>query len=279
MASFVTIRKYLDPIEAQVDRARLEAENVPARVVEPTTFNLLTGDAGAVTLVVDSGDADRAERILSDVAPDVAHSYRVAATDAREEDDADPDAVRCPRCESEYCSFRRARLGGATSWGEPARWRCDRCEHVWDDPKEGPNKPTRLGPSDPRPVFRLHRANGGLGFFVGFVSLALLGMVAAALQSIVIAFLALAAPVIGWIVGGRIAADLCSEPRCRAVLPPATETCPTCKGSVAGRVHSAAEHYAASADFRRELVALHERQEAREKQRGEKRKAKKKAGG
>jgi hypothetical protein len=295
MAGFVTIRRYLDPIEAQMDRARLEAENIPARVVEPTAFNpLYTAAAGGVTLNVDPADAKRAEEVLNDVAVEDVHSYRVAAGDPSEDDDGDPDTVRCPRCEGEYCSFGRATPRGLSPGAAASgaalllvpflflgkkRWRCEKCEHVWDDPKEGPKKPTRLEPSDPRPVFRLHRANGGLGVFAGLVVMFLLMMTAAALQITVIAFVAWAAPVIGWIVGGRIGADLCSEPRCRTVLPPSAETCPTCKGSIAGRVHSAAEHHAAAADFRRELLALHERQAAREKQRGEKKKARKRAGG
>ena len=62
--------------------------------------------------------------------------------------------------------------------------------------------------------------------------------------------------VLGCLVGSRIGSDLCSEPTCRAPLPAGAEECPRCKGSVAGAVSSAREHYAAAADFRRELAAI-----------------------
>jgi hypothetical protein len=73
----------------------------------------------------------------------------------------------------------------------------------------------------------------------------------------------LGAAFVGWAIGHAIAADVCSEPKCRTPLVPGVETCPGCKGSVAGRVRSAAEHWAAAADFRRELAALHAKDEAK----------------
>ena len=261
MDGHVTLRRYLDPIEAQMDRARLASEGIPARVIEPTAFNpLYTAAAGGVTLDVRAGDATRAELILNDVAVERPHGYRVAAGQAGEEEE-DPDAVRCPACESEYTSFGRAGLRGLLG---PRRWRCDRCEHVWDDPSEGPKSITRLGPGDPRPVFRLRRANRGTGMFLGLgaaVLLLLATLILPPYAGETMAMLAFAAPIIGWFAGGRIAVDLCSEPRCRARLLPAAETCPACKGSIAGRVRSAAEHHSAAAAFRRELLVLHEKDE------------------
>ena len=47
------------------------------------------------------------------------------------------------------------------------------------------------------------------------------------------------------------------------MLPPGREDCPRCNGAIAGVVLSAGEHYAAAADFRRELRALGERDEKR----------------
>ncbi len=266
MSGFVTIRKYLDPIEAQLDRARLEAEDLPARVVEPTGFNpLLTGAAGGETLGVRAEDVQRAEAILAEPAPD--------PIEDEEEDDGGPSKVRCPRCELEYCSFDRARvrsLGAAATaltifalpfmLFSPRRWRCERCEHVWDDPGAGPQKMTRLEPGDPRPVFRLRRAHPGTGAVVGVIAGFVLGMVTGGHWLLV--------PMIvtamgGWVVGDLFRADVCSEPKCRTPLPPGVETCPGCQGSLAGRVGSAAEHYAAAADFRRELAEERRRDIAR----------------
>ena len=278
MAGYVTLRKYLDPIEAQLDRARLEAEDIPARVIEPTGFNpALTLAAGGVTLDVRAEDALRAERILAEPGVDL-------TVGGDDDPDDGPDAVRCPRCELPYCTFERPKLRGLAPGGigllhllayglgatASKRWRCQRCEHVWDDPAEGPKTMTRLAPGDPRPVFRLRRAHAGMGVFLGVMG----GFFAVILVHGPGAVLLFVAPVLGWALGRSIGADVCSEPRCREPLSPRAEVCPGCKGSVAGRVRSAAEHYAAAADFRRELAALG----ARDAEKG-KRKLKKKSRG
>ena len=277
-AGYVTLRRYLDPIEAQLDRARLEAEDIPARVIEPTGFNpALTLAAGGVTLDVRAEDALRAERILAEPGVDL-------TVGGDDDPDDGPDAVRCPRCELPYCTFERPKLRGLAPGGigllhllayglgaaAPKRWRCQRCEHVWDDPAEGPKTMTRLAPGDPRPVFRLRRAHAGMGVFLGVMA----GFFAVILLHGPGAVLLFVAPVLGWALGRSIGADVCSEPRCREPLSPRAEACPGCKGSVAGRVRSAAEHYAAAADFRRELAALR----ARDAEKG-KRRLKKKGSG
>lgn len=275
MSGFVTIRRYLDPIEAQLDRARLEAADLPALVVEPTGFNpLLTGAAGGVTLGVCAEDIQRAEAILAEPGAD--------PIEEEEEDEDDGAAtVRCPRCELEYCSFERPRvrsLGAVATavtlvalpfmLSSPKRWRCERCEHVWDDPTAGPKRMTRLEPSDPRPVFRLRRARPGTGAIIGLIAGFLLGLVTGGHALILMVVTTTG----GWVLGDLFRADVCSGPGCRAPLPPETDACPRCKGSIAGRVTSAAEHYAAAADFRRELAGLRAKDVARAK-----RKAKKKA--
>ena len=277
MAGFVVVRTYPEPVEAQLDRVRLESEGIRAIVLEPTGYNpALTAAVGGVRLEVDPADLARAEIILRDPGPD--------PSDVDEEDD--PQEVRCPRCELPYCAFERPKLRGLSPGGaasllavvlssvmamEPARWHCHRCEHVWDDRNEGPRRMTRLLPSDPRPVFRLRRAHPGMGLFVGL----LVGFVLAkTVPGAAAGLLFFVAPVVGWLIGSSVAGDVCSEPKCREVLPAKVETCPGCKGSVAGRVRSGPEHYAAAADFRRELVGVHERDEARAR-----RKAKKKAAG
>jgi hypothetical protein len=279
VAELIVVRTYPEPVEAQLDRARLASEGIRSIVIEPTGYNpALTAAAGGVLLKIDPKNLARAEEILRDPGPD--------PSDA--DDETESDEVRCPRCELTYCAFERPTLRGMAPGAgaslfavvvagiagrERKRWHCHKCEHVWDDQNEGPRRMTRLLPGDPRPVFRLRRAHPGMGLFLGIFAGIALGGVLASLGPTG-AILALAAfvlsPVAGWVIGSSIAADVCSEPRCRGVLPAAAETCPGCKGSVAGRVSAAAEHYAAAGDFRRELTAVRAKDEARAKRKAKK---------
>jgi hypothetical protein len=187
--------------------------------------------------------------------------------------------VRCPRCELEYCYHERAQASGQAlgplivlvqifaSSVSPKRWRCRKCEHVWDDPGEGPARMTRLEPGDPRPVFRLRRGRGGTGLFLGVMIGFVSALVAASLGGRIdddfgrsMAILGYAAlffgvPVLGWRVGKAVRSDVCSEPNCRSPLPRGAEECPGCKGTIAGTITSAPEHFAAAADVRREIAA------------------------
>ena len=85
----------------------------------------------------------------------------------------------------------------------------------------------------------------------------ILGVLACALGEIGL-FLLVAGPVLGYAIGRSLTYDLCSEPKCRARLPRDLEKCPACKGTLAGVVRSAEEHYVAAADVRRELARLRE---------------------
>ncbi|AKT43660.1 DUF2007 domain-containing protein [Chondromyces crocatus] len=268
MRAFVTVRRYLDSTEAELARAHLEVHGIEARVSEPTPFNpLLALPAGGVRLDVPSLQVEQAERLLQEL-----RSAHIDLDEA-EADDADTangasaaPTVRCPRCELEYCFFERGlprRLGFAAApigallalpfllFG-PKRWVCHKCEHVWSDPAEGPKKPTRLEPGDPEPVFRLHRAPTMRGLLLGFVAGFLLWVGVAHEYS---GLLPMLFPIAGYGIGKALGADVCSGPKCREPLPPGMETCSACKGAVVGRVASAAEHYAAAADVRRELSA------------------------
>jgi len=280
VAEFVVVRTYPEPVEAQLDRARLASEGIQSIVIEPTGYNpALTAAAGGVLLRVDPADLARAEQILRDPGPD--------PSDAEEDDDT--DEVRCPRCELTYCAFERPTLRGMAPGagasifavlaagilgGERKRWHCHKCEHVWDDKNEGPRRMTRLQPGDPRPVFRLRRAHPGMGLFLGIFAGLALGVVFSSVGGSTAGLLALAAfvlaPVAGWVIGSSLATDVCSEPKCREALPAAAETCPGCKGSIAGRVSAAAEHYAAAGDFRRELAAVRAKDAARAKRKAKK---------
>jgi hypothetical protein len=268
----VTIARYLDVTEAQLAKVRLGGEDIEAFVIDGSGFNpLLTGATGGVQLQVRERDIDRAREILAETPPEV-------------EDDPEPApggerVVRCPRCELEYCYHERVRATGQAlgplivvaqvfaSSVTPKRWRCRKCEHVWDDPNEGPERMTRLEPGDPRPVFRLRRGRGGTGLFLGLMIGFVGTMVVASLIGridddfgrvvAIIGYgsLFLGVPVLGWRVGKAVRSDVCSEPSCRTPLPREAEDCPGCKGTIAGTITSAPEHFAAAAEVRREIAA------------------------
>ena len=277
----VTIAKYLNVTDAQLARVRLGGEGIEAFVIEGAGFNpLLTAAIGAVQLQVRERDIDRARAILAEVLPDV-------------DDEPDPvpggeRVVRCPRCELEYCYHERQRGTGHApnplvivgqvfaSAVTAKRWRCRKCEHVWDDPDEGPAKMTRLEPGDPRPVFRLRRGRAGTGLFLGLI----LGFVSTLVVVSVVGrtdedswvfalvgygLLFFGPPVLGWQIGKGVRADVCSVPECRAPLSREVEECPGCKGTIAGSIASAPEHFSAAADVRRELAASRQAELPRKK--------------
>jgi hypothetical protein len=268
---WVTLRKYLDPIEGQLDRDRLDAAGIEARLVEPSTNPLFMGTTGGAHVLVDSADVVLAEAILGEHGPNPVV-----------DDEPDLEAkVRCPRCELEYCTHRRPYLRslgtvatGLSLVGLPLlifgekRWHCERCEYVWDDAESGPLQLTRLRPGDPRPVFRLRRAHPGLGTLVGLMA----GLAAFRVfrdgRGVA---LFVATTVLGWLTGRAIGGDVCSDPKCRTPLPSSAVTCPGCRNGLAGRVRSAAEHYSAAADFRRDLAALRAKDAKRAKRKAGKR--------
>jgi rubredoxin len=262
----VTARSYPDTVMAEADRAHLASEGIVGYVIEAASFNpALASAIGGVRLQVSERDLERATEILGVISPEES-----------EGDDEGDGAVRCPRCELAYCAHERPRMHNAapglgflllpyTMIFSEKRWHCHKCGHAWDDPKAGPTRVTRLVPGDPRPVFRLRRAHGGMGLFLGAIA----GAVAALLiksELGVLLFFALIA--LGVSIGRALRYDVCSVPECRAPLPPEAEACPKCKGGIAGVVHTAEEHYAAAADFRRELAGI--RADARAKKRKKK---------
>ncbi len=270
--NLVTVRQYLDPVQAQLARTRLDAHGIEAHVFEAASYNpALSGAAGGARLQVREGDLERAAALVEEHPGD-------GGLD--EGDDGEGEAaVRCPRCELTYCFHERMRLegrSGATALAFfaaplmlflPKRWHCHKCGHVWDDPREGPTRMTVLGADDPRPVFRLRRSHAGAGLFAGLVAGFLAMNVAIALlprglkeMGVFFFFGVLAA---GIVLGRAWRYDLCSQPLCRTPLPAGQEDCPRCNGEIAGVVRSAEAHYAAAADFRRELRAQLARDAAR----------------
>jgi hypothetical protein len=263
--SLVTVRTYLDPVQAQLACTHLRAQGIEAHVFEATSYHpMLSGAAGGTRLQVREGDLVRADALLTE------HP----GEDEGRDDGEGSGVVRCPRCELAYCSYGSVPRGSG-GWSAPAllmaaflpkRWHCEKCGHAWNDPKEGPTAMTPLGPDDPRPVFRLRRDHKGMGLFLGVMSGMLAGLVTGLLPRELAwlgAVFFMAAPVVGWAVGKSMKYDLCSDPACRTRLPPGREDCPRCNGAIAGVVLSAGDHYAAAADFRRELRALGERDEKR----------------
>jgi len=278
MADIVTVRTFLDPIAAEIARMLLQTAGIDAFVHESGAFNPVLSATIGTDLRVRDYDLERARDIL-------------AAADERArsepEDDDEPGAVRCPRCELTLCFHERARirpnapvplaavLSIPSMLFGPKRWRCHSCGHVWNDPKEGPAAMTRLLPDDPRPVFRLRRGSPGMGLFVGGGA----GLLGALLfgSSGVAPFVLIGGALVGWLVGRSLTRDLCSAPDCREPLRANQESCTKCKGTIAGVIHRAAEHYAEAAAFRRELAQARERdrerRQARRAKRGRKRAA------
>lgn len=270
MAELVTARTYLDVVEAEAARSALKQAGIRAFVFEPTAYNpLLTAAAGGIQLNVAEPDLHRAKRLLDALAgpvpeddedepqegPHGPHAYRSSAEAPRE--------VRCPRCELAYCFHERTRSFGRSLhplallfWLPRAlfgkkRWHCHTCGHEWDSAEEGPRSRTRLPKDLPEPVFRLRRSYGAAGFFFGFW----LGfLIAVILRSVPAGVAFAAAPIVLGLAGSRLHRDLCSAPTCRAPLPAGADECPSCKGTVAGVIERAEQHYAAVAEVRRELA-------------------------
>lgn len=249
------VRTYLDPVEAEMARTHLESHGIHAVVLEVTSFNpALTGAAGGIRLQVAASDAEHAADLLARLE---------AAPDA---DEGQNEAVRCPRCELEYCSLERPSVGSAA--GHPLtaflstplallskkRWRCHKCQHVWDDPAEGPRTRTPALVGDPRPVFRLRRTRTGMGVFLGLLAGSFGALVAQREGSGLVVLVGVLA---GWLAGRAMVHYVCSEPTCRAPLRRDAEHCERCKGEVAGDIDRAPAHFAAVAQVRRERAAWH----------------------
>lgn len=265
----VMVATYSAAVEAEMNREYLKDHGIVAAVHESASFNpLINMAAGGVRLVVRGRDEGRARSLLA--------RLRRESGGPGEDDDGEDGEVRCPRCESTYCFHERAFKGdghgpvpGAVLVLLPfiaasgKRWRCHKCTHVWDDPKEGPAKATPLHPDDPRPVFRLRRHRAGSGLLLGLLALAIGGMLLASARLPGAVLPLLLAPIVGYFLGRRATTDVCSAPGCRAELAAGRDTCPQCRGAIAGVIRSAPEHYSEAAAVRRELAALRAADEAK----------------
>lgn len=269
----VVLRRFVDPIGAQLARAQLEGSGIHGTVLEPTSFNpLLAGAAGGYVLEVDSLDVERAEEILRAQPEDDA-------------DDADPDAVRCPRCELEYTNFGKPTMHTSAGVGivafawltsrlvEGERWYCEKCGHRWENRDEGPQSVTRLPAGVAAPVFRLRRARPGTGLLLGLFLGPALALLFGQLIGPLAVPLILIGPGVGWWLGGKLTTDYCSNPDCRDVLMRGQEKCFACRAPVVNVVlDTAEEHYVQAAEFRREFAKIAAEEERKEKRRRAKRK-------
>ena len=255
----VVIRRYLDFVGAQLDRTRLEGAGIGATAVDAAGYLPLTGIGGGVALEVDEGDVARAEEVLGD------------AGLAEDELEEHPEDVRCPRCELEYTRFQKPPISPAVVFSplvvvaatayllsSKKRWYCLKCEHVWDDERAGPRRKTPLPEGIPKPVFRLRRGHPGLGLMLGGMLGIVCVAVLAQIEQTVARIGVLLLPLMGYAglrTGRKVSSDVCSEPTCRAPLPPGQQTCRSCKGAVVGIIRRANEHYIEAAVFRREMAA------------------------
>lgn len=273
----VTVANYIDVVEAEMAKADLSAIGVRAFVIEAAGYNpMLSHAAGGVRLMVRDADAGVATAHLAD------RRISDARSDFDDGSDGDPDAVRCPRCELAYVAFEKRRLTTPISMNplwfaflpvpilamaalpfasifSAKRYRCHKCLHVWDDKNAGPSEMTALAPDDPRPVFRFRRGSAGLGVFLGLLGGKLLEL--ALLPGSW--WLLLVGPVVGYAVGGAVQKDVCSN--CRAPLPEDATECKSCRGTVAGVIRRAHDHFSEAATVRRELAVDRERVAAKKK--------------
>jgi hypothetical protein len=273
----VIVGKFADRVQAELARASLDAAGIHATVYDAMGASPVFNEfAGGTSVEVDAVDEERAREILQ-------------AAERAIPEDTDGETVRCPRCELSYCFFEQpkiarrfarnapgiyllARVGSALVAAEK-RWCCAKCGHVWDDPDEGPKQMTIMAPGTPRPVFRMKRTQGCAGIMLGVIAGFAAALVSGAAET-GRTLLLIVGVVGGWVLGGAMRADVCSEPSCRTPLPRDAKRCPGCKGVVDGEVASTEEHYAAAGDYRRAHAEVTE--SYREPAAAAKKKAKKK---
>jgi hypothetical protein len=108
---FVTISRFLDPVEAQIVAGRLEASGIPVHLLgihHVSANSMLAVALGGVRLQVPATRLEEARRLLS------------------EDVGLERDSVICPQC-GHADSVRRP-LAGASE-----RQRCNNCGHVWSE--------------------------------------------------------------------------------------------------------------------------------------------------
>jgi ribosomal protein S27AE len=237
MRPLVTIESYSRVIDARLAQARLEGAGIATFLLDESVASIdpfLINAIGGVKLQVGLDDEQAARELLAEPLPD-------------RPDDVDPDAQRCPRCDSEYV-FAEA--------GDNGRLTCRRCKFTGKSEAFAPkarsgstseNQGKNAAPA-PSPVFRLERRRGLVGAIVGFCAGFLLAVIVPNVAMLVIALGAVG----GYAVGRNLRYWVCSEPSCRGPLRPDESSCDKCSRSVRGTVTSEEEHFVRVAEWRRE---------------------------
>ncbi len=133
--SFITVRSYRDPIEAELDRARLESEGIASVIIDDELIAMqwdLSFAVGGAKLKVAEMDRVRASEILGeDRSEDLASLPEFLSAPGAE--------VQCPDCgslEVEASSARRRWAALSLLSGVPLlfgrrEWVCRVCRHAW----------------------------------------------------------------------------------------------------------------------------------------------------
>lgn len=150
----VTVGTYTSPWEAQLAKARLEAEGIEAMIADENFIRLywaISNAVGGVKVQVREESAPRAVEVLEREQP-IPEIYLVTEDEA-----ARP---RCPACSSDHLTFERwSRLGFVGSWvllGVPLpiprrRWLCGHCGESWreDEIAGEAGLPVGIAPAEP----------------------------------------------------------------------------------------------------------------------------------
>ncbi|HXO19966.1 MAG TPA: DUF2007 domain-containing protein [Thermoanaerobaculia bacterium] len=136
LEKLVTIETFTSPWQAQLARARLEAEGIESMVADEHLVRmhwLFSNAVGGVKLQVRPEDAGRAVAALG---------VQVAIPDIHLVTEEEAVRFRCPACNSDHLSFERwSRLAFVGTWlllGIPLpiprnRWTCRRCGAAWKE--------------------------------------------------------------------------------------------------------------------------------------------------
>ena len=146
----VTIARFSTPIEAQLARARLEAEGIPCYLANEAHAQM-NGGLGGVQLQVAEGNAQSASEALRQ---DDSATGGLSALEANEANEA--ELLRCIVCQSSLIEAKQPPLlvrilrglllqivPLPPEWFESGRRRCGVCGHEWK-----PEPPIQPGPGN-----------------------------------------------------------------------------------------------------------------------------------
>jgi hypothetical protein len=135
----VTCAQFIEPVEAQIVRARLESEGIPAFVADEllVTANWPISTAlGGVRVQVPSEYLDEAKAIIA--------AYFAGELSADVDAETGSEPPKCPACQSKSLSssvpigqkalaIGMFAMAGATFPTRRSAFRCNECGNRWDD--------------------------------------------------------------------------------------------------------------------------------------------------